>query len=138
MAGGVSGLGFSCICWAGKGQINTKRVRTNSLRAFGGGLTQGIDGMWGMRGIWLGVSRTLGFVYLYDWKRSQKHETSSNELISCIWRWVDAGNRWKVGYEGVWLRVSAALGFHATVGLEKVTETRNEFERTRFVHLEVG
>jgi hypothetical protein len=31
-----------------------------------------------------------------------------------------------------------ALGFRATVGLEKVTETRNEFERTRFVHLEVG
>jgi len=37
-------------------------------------------------------------VYLYGWKTSQKHETSSNELASCIWRQVDAGKRWKVGY----------------------------------------
>jgi hypothetical protein len=50
MAENVGHLGFSCICGAGKGHGNTKRVRTNSLRAFGGGLTQGIDGMWGMRG----------------------------------------------------------------------------------------
>jgi hypothetical protein len=30
------------------------------------------------------------------------------------------------------------LGFRVSVRLEKVTETRNEFKRTRFVHLEVG
>jgi hypothetical protein len=50
MAESVSGLGFSCICRAGERHGNTKRVRTNSFRAFGGGLTQGIDGKSGMRG----------------------------------------------------------------------------------------
>jgi len=69
---------------------------------------------------------------------SRKHETSSNELVSCIWRWVDIGNGWKVSYEGVWLRMLAALGFRVCVGLENITETRNEFKRTRFMHLEVG
>jgi hypothetical protein len=49
MAESVSGLGFSCNCRAGKSHGNTKRVRTNSLRAFGGGLTQGMDGQSGMR-----------------------------------------------------------------------------------------
>jgi len=29
-------------------------------------------------------------------------------------------------------------GFRVSVGLEDVTETRNEFKRTRFVYLEVG
>jgi len=29
-------------------------------------------------------------------------------------------------------------GFCVCVGLENVTETRNEFKRTRFMHLEVG
>jgi len=51
MAKNVGGLGFSCMCRAGKRHVNTKQVRTNSFRAFGGELTQGMDGMWGMRGI---------------------------------------------------------------------------------------
>ena len=53
----------------------------------------------------------------------QKDKMSLNELVSCNWGWVDARNGWKVGYEGVWLRVSVALGFRVSVGLENVTET---------------
>jgi hypothetical protein len=50
MAASVGRLSFSCIRRAGKDHRNTKRVQMNLLRAFGGGLTQGINGMWGMRG----------------------------------------------------------------------------------------
>jgi len=69
---------------------------------------------------------------------SHKHETSSNELVSCIWRWVDAGNQWKVGYEGVWLRMSAAMVFVYPYGLKKVSETPNMFDGTHLVHMKVG
>jgi len=41
--------GFSCICTAGKCHANTKQVQMNLLHAFGGGLMQGINGMWGRR-----------------------------------------------------------------------------------------
>jgi hypothetical protein len=55
MAESVGGLGASCIHTAKNGYRNTKRVQTNSLRALRGGLTQGIDGMWGRRRVWLRV-----------------------------------------------------------------------------------
>jgi len=51
MAKNVSSLGFSCMCRVGKRHVNMKRVRMNSFRALGGELMQGMDGMWGMRGI---------------------------------------------------------------------------------------
>jgi len=49
MAESVGRLQFSCVCRAGKGHGNTKRVRTNPFPAFGGGLMQGMDGKSGMR-----------------------------------------------------------------------------------------
>jgi hypothetical protein len=60
MAESVNGLGFSCICRAGKGHGNTKQVQTNLFRAFGGGLKQGIDGKSGMRSMAENVGH-LGF-----------------------------------------------------------------------------
>jgi len=50
MAENVGGLGASCIHTARDGYRNTKQVQTNSLRAFGGGLTQGNDGKSAMGG----------------------------------------------------------------------------------------
>jgi len=50
MAEIVGGLGASCIHTARDGYRNTKRVQMNSLRAFGGGLTQGNDGKSAMGG----------------------------------------------------------------------------------------
>jgi len=64
MAESVGGLDTSCIHMAGKGYGNTKRVRLNSFRAFGGGLTQGIDGKSGMRGVWLRMLAAVVFVYV--------------------------------------------------------------------------
>jgi len=52
---------------------------------------------------------------------------SSNKLVSCIWRWVDAGNQWKVGYEGGMAENVGGRGFRVCVGPEMVTETRNKF-----------
>jgi hypothetical protein len=60
MAESVNGVGFSCICRAGKGHGNTKQVQTNLFRAFGGGLKQGIDGKSGMRSMAENVGH-LGF-----------------------------------------------------------------------------
>ena len=74
-----------------------KQVQTNLFHAFGGRLMQGIDGMLGRRWVWLRVWAlwylhvTVGLAMLCQ------HETSSNECVSCIWRWVDAGNMQKVG-----------------------------------------
>jgi len=84
---------------------------------------QGIDGMWGRRGVWLRALVLWSFLVSIGLLTLRKHEMSSNELVSCVWRQVDTENRWKVGYEGVWLRVSAALGFCVSVGLENITET---------------
>jgi len=53
MAEIVGGLGASFIHTARDGYRNTKRVQMNSLRAFGGGLTQGNDGKSAMGGVWL-------------------------------------------------------------------------------------
>jgi len=50
MAESVGGLGTLCIHMAGKGYGNAKRVQPNLFHAFGGGLTEGIDGKSGMRG----------------------------------------------------------------------------------------
>jgi len=97
MVESVCGLGFLCICKAGKHHGNTKQIQTNSLRAFGGGLKQGIDGKLGMRRVWLKCQRHHVFVYPYAQERLQKHETSSNELVSWTWRQFDAGNQWDVG-----------------------------------------
>jgi len=61
MAEIVGGLGASCIHTARDGYQNTKRVQMNSLRAFGGGLTQGNDGKSAMGGVWLRMSAALRF-----------------------------------------------------------------------------
>jgi len=50
MADSVSSLGFSCMCRTEKHHGNTKQVQMNSFHAFGGGLTQGINGKSVMRG----------------------------------------------------------------------------------------
>jgi len=44
MAESVGRLGALCIHTTRNGYRNMKQVQTNSFRAFGGGLTQGIDG----------------------------------------------------------------------------------------------
>jgi len=64
MAESVGGLDTSYIHMAGKGYRNTKRVQPNSFHVFGGGLTQGIDGKSGMRGVWLRMSAAVVFVYV--------------------------------------------------------------------------
>ena len=56
---------------------------------------QGINRKLGRRGVWLRMLAMLHF-HVYVWlKMLQKHETSSGELISCIWRHADPGNRGK-------------------------------------------
>jgi hypothetical protein len=55
---------------------------------------QRINGKPGMRGVWLKMSAvcvTVGLALL------REHKTSSNEHVSCIWRWVEAENTQKVG-----------------------------------------
>jgi len=61
MAEIVGVLGASCIHTARDGYRNMKRVQMNSLRAFGGGLTQGNDGKSAMGGVWLRISAALRF-----------------------------------------------------------------------------
>jgi len=99
-----------------------KQVQTNSLRAFGGRLIQGIDGKSGMRRVWLKCQHRHVFMYPYAQEWLLKDKMSLKEPILWIWRLVEAGNQWKVGYEGVWLRVSVALGFCISVGLENMME----------------
>jgi len=59
MAENVGGLAFLRICRAEKEHGKTKRVQMNSFRGFSGVLTQGIDGMWGRRPIWLRLRQLL-------------------------------------------------------------------------------
>jgi len=59
MAEIVGGLGALCIHTARDGYQNTKRVQMNSLRAFGGELTQGNDGKSAMGGMAGNVSRLV-------------------------------------------------------------------------------
>jgi len=97
-----------------------------------------MDGKWGRQGVWLRVSALLSFHGSMGSGKLQKHETSSNELVSCIGRWIDAGNGWQVGEAGCVAESVGAVEFSRIHGVRKVTETRNEFERTRFVHWAVA
>jgi len=65
MAEIVGGLGASCIHTARDGYQNTKRVQMNSLRAFGGGLTQGNDGKSAMGGYGWECRQPCVSVYMY-------------------------------------------------------------------------
>jgi len=68
----------------------------------------------------------------------QKDKMSSNKLVSCIWRQVDTGNQWKVGYEGDMAESVGSLWFSCICRARNVTERLNKFKQTCFVCLEVG
>jgi len=124
MAESVGGLGFLCICRAGKRHGNMKRVQMNSLHAFWGRLMQGINGKSGMRYGWE-CQWPWVFVYPYAQEWLLKDKTSLKGLVSWIGRWVDAGNQWKVGYEGGMAEVSVPLCLRVSICPGMVTERQN-------------
>ena len=65
----------------------------NSFRAFGGMLTQGIDGNGCRRNISQRVGAALNFCVSIGLGMLRRHEMSSKELVLRIRRWVGAGNR---------------------------------------------
>jgi len=69
------------------------------------------------------MSAALDFRVSVGLEKVTETRKSSNELVLHIWRRLDTGNGWDVRYEGVWLRVSAALGLRVSIRPEMVTET---------------
>ena len=63
----------------------------NSFHAFGGVLTQGIDGNGCRRGVWQRLWAPLRFCVFVGLGMLHKHETSSNELVLCIWSKLTQG-----------------------------------------------
>jgi hypothetical protein len=109
MAENVGGLGGSCIHTARDGYRNTKRVQTNSLLAFGGGLTQRLDGKSAMRGMVENVGR-LAFSCICragkeQGKTKQVRKNSFRGFRGVLTQGIDG--MW--GRRPVWLRLCQLL-----------------------------
>jgi hypothetical protein len=99
---------------------------------------QGINGKWGRRGVWQRVLASWYFRVSIGLEMLRKDKTSSEELVSCISRWVDTRNGRKVLYEGGMAEVSALSRLCISIRPGMVTERQNELKRTSFVDLEAG